>query len=94
MAVTVHIPAALRAEAGNQGRLEVAARGDLTLAQVLDDIGAKWPRLEHRIRDERGELRRYVNIYVGGEECRRLNGMSTPVSDRAEILVVPSVAGG
>ena len=94
MTVTVRIPGVLRAEAGGQSTIEVGAGDGTTLAAVLDEIGAAWPLLDRRIRDERGELRRYVNLYVDGEECRRLDGLRTPVSDRAEILVVPSVAGG
>jgi sulfur-carrier protein len=94
MAVTVRLPGALAAEAGGNRVLEQDASEGMTLGAVLDRIGTAWPLLERRIRDERGELRRYVNIYVDGEECRRVDGMKTPVSDRAEILVVPSVAGG
>jgi len=94
MAVTVRIPGVLRAEVGGQSSLEFAAVETTTLGGVLDKIGVTWPLLERRIRDEQGELRRYVNLYVDGEECRRLEGLRTPVSDRAEILVVPSIAGG
>ena len=94
MAVTVRIPGALRAEAGGQATLECAGGDETTLSGVLDEIADTWPLLERRIRDERGELRRYVNLYIDGEECRRLDGLRTPVSDRAEILVIPSVAGG
>ena len=94
MGVTVRIPGALRAEAGGRSSVECGVVEGATLASVLDEIGATWPLLDRRIRDERGELRRYVNLYVDGEECRRLDGLRTPVSDRTEILVVPSVAGG
>lgn len=94
MAVTIRIPGALRAEAGGQSSLDVRADPETTIGTILDQVGAAWPLLERRIRDERGELRRYVNIYVDGEECRRLAGLATPVSDPAEILVIPSVAGG
>jgi molybdopterin converting factor small subunit len=92
--VTVRIPGVLRTEAGGQSTLEFGAGNGTTLASVLDEMGKSWPLLERRIRDERGELRRYINLYVDGEECRRLDGLRTAVSDRAEILVVPSVAGG
>ena len=94
MAVTVRLPNVLAAEAGGQTVLEHQATDAMTLGGVLDQIGATWPLLERRLRDERGQLRRYVNVYVDGEECRRMEGLQTPVSDRAEILVVPSVAGG
>lgn len=94
MAVTVRLPGVLAGEAGGNTVIEHEATDELTLGILFDDIGVTWPLLERRIRDERGELRRYVNVYVDGEECRRMEGMRTPVSDRAEVLVVPSVAGG
>ena len=93
MAVNVKIPGALRAEAGGASTVDVELAGG-TLGQVLDVLRDRHPKLERRLRDEQGTLRRYVNIYVEGEECRRLSGLATEVADGAEILVVPSVAGG
>ncbi|MFI5487253.1 MoaD/ThiS family protein [Micromonospora echinaurantiaca] len=90
--VTVLVPGPLRGEAGGASRLTVAASG--TLRAVLDDLAGSWPRLARRIRDERGELRRYVNVYVDGEDCRHLGGLDAPVPDAAEVQVLPSVAGG
>ena len=89
---TVLVPGVLRAEAGGSARLEVGDSG--TLGAVLDEIRERWPRLERRLRDESGALRRYVNIYVDGEDCRRSGGPATPVPAGAEIQVLPSVAGG
>jgi sulfur-carrier protein len=89
---TVLVPGVLRAEAGGSARLEVGDGG--TLAAVMDEIKSRWPRLERRIRDENGVLRRYVNVYVDGEDCRRSGGLTTPVPAGAEIQVLPSVAGG
>lgn len=94
MAVTVRIPGVLRADAGGQSSIELPAEHGTTLAGVLDEIGANWPLLERRLRDERGALRRYVNLYVDGEECRRLDGLRTVLPARCEVLVIPSVAGG
>ena len=79
--ITVLVPGVLRADAGGAARLDVEAAG--TLGGVLDEMGARWPRLARRLRDEQGELRRYVNIYVDGEDCRRLAGLATPVADGA-----------
>jgi molybdopterin synthase sulfur carrier subunit len=89
---TVLVPGMLRAEAGGESHLQVDAEG--SLRAVLDEIGTRWPRLERRIRDESGVLRRYVNVYVDGEDCRRSGGQDTPVPAAAEIHVLPSVAGG
>jgi molybdopterin synthase sulfur carrier subunit len=92
MAVTILVPGVLRADVDGAPRLEVPA-GE-TLGAVLDGVGARWPRFDRRIRDEQGQLRRYVNVFVDGEECRRLSGLATPVPDGTEIQVLPSVAGG
>jgi len=90
--VTVLVPGVLRAETGGAARLDVAAAG--TLRAVLDEVADRWPRLERRIRDERGEVRRYVNIYVDGADCRLAEGQDTSVSDSGEVQILPSVAGG
>ncbi|RKR92531.1 molybdopterin synthase subunit MoaD [Micromonospora pisi] len=90
--VTLLVPAALRVDAAGASRLDVTACG--TLRAVLDEVAGRWPRLDRRIRDERGELRRYVNVYVDGEDCRRGEGLDTPVPSGAEVQVIPSVAGG
>jgi molybdopterin converting factor small subunit len=92
MSVTVLVPTTLRAEAGDQRTLELAATA--TLTAVLEELAARWPRLERRVRDERGALRRYINIYVDGVDCRELGGIAAPVPDGAEIQIIPSVAGG
>lgn len=92
MSVTVLVPGALRVEAGGRARLDVDSSG--TLGDVLRALDAAWPRLARRICDEQGQLRRYVNVYVDGEDVRRLDGLSTAVRDGAEIQVLPSIAGG
>jgi molybdopterin converting factor small subunit len=90
--VTLLVPAALRTDTAGASRLSVAATG--TLRAVLDEVTQRWPRLARRIRDERGQLRRYVNVYVDGEDCRLAGGLDAPVGDDAEVRVLPSVAGG
>jgi molybdopterin synthase sulfur carrier subunit len=90
--ITVLVPGVLRAEAGGESRLSLPTVG--TLGAVFDEIDDRWPRLARRIRDEQGELRRYVNVYIDGQDCRDVAGLATPVPDGAEIQVLPSVAGG
>lgn len=85
------IPSVLRTETAGAARLALPPG---TLRAALDDLAARHPRLERRIRDESGEIRRYVNVYVDGEDVRRLAGQDTAVSDRAEVEIIPSVAGG
>lgn len=94
MLVTLLLPRMLRELAGGVDRLEVEVADDATVGALLDVVGARYPLLERRLRDERRALRRYVNVYVGGEECRQLNGADTVLGDGAEVQVIPSVAGG
>ncbi|MEO3809868.1 ubiquitin-like small modifier protein 1 [Sphaerisporangium sp. B11E5] len=92
--VTVLLPGALREVAGGRSRVDVEAGEGTTLGAVLDVLAARYPLLGRRLRDERHQLRRHVNFYVSGEECRRLDGAATPVTPGTEIHIIPSVAGG
>ncbi|RCV50295.1 MoaD/ThiS family protein [Marinitenerispora sediminis] len=95
MDVTVILPGALRAESDGEARIAVPVdAGGVPLRRVLDELARRHPRLDRRLRDERGRLRRYVNVYVGAEECRSLEGLETPVAAGTEVWVLPSVAGG
>lgn len=89
--VKVHLPSMLRPNADGAAEVEVAGA---TLGAALDELGQRFPALERRLRDESGSLRRYVNFYVDGEECRRLQGVDTPLAAAAEVMIIPSVAGG
>lgn len=91
---TVVLPAALRQYSGGVSYLEVDAADGLALGAVLDRLDTACPALAHRVRDEQGRLRRFVNVYIDGEDARRIGGLSAPVPARAEVLVLPSVAGG
>lgn len=92
--ITVLIPTLLQRYTA--GRREVILQqgeaGDV--AAVLDRLSGLHPLLEGRIRDETGELRRYVNIYVDGEDVRRLDRLGTPIPAGATIMIMQSVAGG
>lgn len=90
MPVTVKIPSQLRAATGNQAELE--ADGS-TVGEVLDAVFAEHGDLKERITEE-GELRRFVNVYVGGEDIRYGDGLGTTVSEDSEITILPAVAGG
>jgi len=92
MPVTILVPGVLRGECDDQPRLTLDASG--TLEDVLTSLAATWPRLARRIRDEQGEIRKFINVYVDGEDARRLADRDTPVRDNAEIQLIPSVAGG
>jgi sulfur-carrier protein len=94
MLVTVLIPGVLRGETAGAGRLSVEVADGARLGALLDELAARYPRLDRRLRDEQGTLRRHVNLYVDGEECRRLAGADTVLGAGAELQVIPSVAGG
>ncbi|MBE0008557.1 MULTISPECIES: MoaD/ThiS family protein [unclassified Arthrobacter] len=92
--VTVLIPTLLRPLIGDRATVPVPTPSAVPLAQLLDDLHQGYPVFARRIRDETGALRRYVNVYVDGEDVRRLEGLSTPVPPGAEVMIVQSVAGG
>jgi sulfur-carrier protein len=91
MAVLVKIPTQLRAAAG--GEAETILDG-ATVREVLDGLYARHGELRERISDEDGTLRRFVNVYLAGEDIRFLDGLQTPVVDGAELTILPAVAGG
>ncbi len=91
MSVSVRIPTILRTYTG--GESEVDAAGG-TLAEVLDDLDASYSGIKGRILDESGELRRFVNVYVGNDDVRFLDNLATPTPDGTQVSVIPAVAGG
>ena len=92
MSVEVVLPGVLADLAGGAKHLRVDGGG--TLRELLDTLAADHPLLDRRIRDEAGVLRRFVNVYVDGDDVRFQGGLATPVHDGAEVQVLPSVAGG
>ena len=89
--IKVRIPTPLRPLTKGQGEVESAA------ANIVDMIGslhATYPGLTNRLCDEKGDLRRFVNIYVNEEDIRFLNGKETSLKDGDEVSIVPAIAGG
>ena len=93
MSVQVLLPGVLASLAGGVKHLDVEPTGD-TLGDLLDALAAEHPLLARRIRDETGQVRRFVNVYVNGDDVRFQAGLATQVRDGAEVQVLPSVAGG
>jgi molybdopterin synthase sulfur carrier subunit len=91
VAVTVKIPTQLRSVTG--GVAEATAEGS-TVAEVLDSLYETHGELRERIAGDDGGLRRFVNIYLSGEDIRFLDGLDTEVPDGAELTILPAVAGG
>ncbi len=92
MPITVRIPTPLRKLTNELDTITADESG--TLAQLIDVIEGQYPGLKERICDETGELRRFVNVYVNGEDVRFLSGLQTPLEPGAEVSIVPAVAGG
>lgn len=87
---TVRIPPTLRAETG--GEASVPASGS-TVRELLDDLTGRFPALRERIYAE-GELARFVNVYVEGEDVRTREGLETSVPDGSIMILLPAMAGG
>ncbi|MBF4994532.1 MoaD/ThiS family protein [Arthrobacter gandavensis] len=92
--VRVLLPDVLAAAAGGTRELRVPGAAGLTVGSLLDGLGIRYPVLERRIRDERGDVRRFVNIYVDGEDIRGLERQHSEVGPGAEVLILQSIAGG
>ena len=88
---TVKFPAVLRANVG--GAREVDAEGT-TIGDVLDGLVATYPSLKDQLFTEDGELNRFVNVYLNGQDVRYLDGRATVVDDRDEVRLLPAMAGG
>src|SRR3981189_89794 len=91
MGVTVKIPGQLRAVTG--GEAEAVVDEATTVGEVLDGLYDRFDGLKDRIAED-GDLRRFVNVYVQGEDIRFLDGLDTTVEDGDEVTILPAVVGG
>ena len=91
MSVSVRIPTILRSYTG--GAAQVSAQAG-TLGEVIAGLDADYPGLGRRILDEAGQLRRFINVYVGEQDVRFEQGLDTPVPAGGQVSVIPAVAGG
>lgn len=91
--VELRLPSTLAEVAGGRRAL-VLSPAPATLADLLDGLDGELPALTRRIRDETGSLRRFVNVYVDGDDVRYLDGLATALRDGNLVEVIPSVAGG
>jgi molybdopterin synthase sulfur carrier subunit len=88
--ITVRIPTPLRTLTGGNEQVEVSGS---TLREVIDTLEKQHPGIRDRLLDDKG-VRRFVNIYVGDEDVRFLDGLETKLSAGTEISIVPAIAGG
>lgn len=89
--IVVLIPAPLRRYTGGESR--VTGEGS-TVAELLTSLDEAYPGLRERIVEEDGEVRRFVNVFVNGQNVRKLEGAATPLKPGDEVGIVPAMAGG
>ena len=91
MPAKVRIPAPLRKLTNDQAVVEVNGQ---TIQELLGSLEKQFPGLKERICDDSGQIRRFVNIFVNGEDIRFKQGPATPVGEGAEVSIIPAIAGG
>ena len=91
MSVSVRIPTPLRSV--TKGQAQVDAEGK-TIRDLIADLETQFPGFRERICDEKGDVRRFVNVYVGDEDIRFLQGLDTTVEVGTQVSIIPAVAGG
>ena len=90
----MRVPGALRQIVGGEAVVAVDLDDGATVDQLLDAVAARHPALERRVRDEQGALRPHVNLFVGDEDVRRLEGAGTVLRPGDEVSVVAAISGG
>jgi molybdopterin converting factor small subunit len=91
MSQTVIIPTPLRKFTNETELVEVQGN---TVGEIFAQLESRYPGIQARLCEENGELRRFINVYVDGEDIRFLDRLKTSVNERAEISIVPAIAGG
>jgi molybdopterin converting factor small subunit len=94
--VEVRLAGPLRPYADGQAvaRVELPAGAAATLEELLDRLERAHPGLVGRVRDERGAIRRHVNVFVGPDHARELGGLTARVDGAAAVSILPAVSGG
>src|SRR5207245_10960827 len=89
--VKVRIPTPLRTLTGGKSEVETPASD---IQSLIESLNGRFPGLKDRVCDDKGEIRRFVNIYLNEEDIRFLKGKHTPLKDGDEVSIVPAIAGG
>ncbi|RME92646.1 MAG: MoaD/ThiS family protein [Candidatus Hydrogenedentota bacterium] len=87
----IKIPSQLRPQTDGQDSVQVEGS---TVGEAVKNLAEKYPALKDRLFDEKGELRRYINIYLGDEDIRFLDNLETSLEENSELALVPAIAGG
>ena len=91
MAIRITIPTPLRRFTADDAQMDVEAD---TINQVINEMDKKYPGFKDRLCEENGQLRRFFNIYVDGEDIRFMDDLETKVSEGAEVSIIPAISGG
>ena len=91
MSVSLKIPTPLRKMTNGESTVDVDGTN---LIECIDSLDAQYPGIKERLVSDNGELHRFVNIYVNGEDIRFIDGIKTPIKTGDEVSIVPAVAGG
>jgi molybdopterin converting factor small subunit len=91
MAVTIEIPTAFRRFTDGSAKLDCTAA---TVAEALNILTSQYPGLCRHVRDDQGQIRQFLNVYLNDEDIRFLGGEDCPVKEGDKVLLVPSIAGG
>jgi molybdopterin synthase sulfur carrier subunit len=91
MATKVRIPTPLRKLTNNEEVIEVTSA---TIGDAITELQSRYPGIKERLVDDKGEVRRFVNVYVNEEDIRFLQNQNTPLKDGDEISIIPAIAGG
>lgn len=94
MTVVVRLQAALAEYADGRRTVNLDVPPGATLTDVIAALGEQYPAVQRRIVDETGRIRRFVNVYIGNDECRLLGGLGVRVPPDTEVSVIGSIAGG
>jgi len=88
---TVRIPSPLRRYTNSQSKVQ---SNGANILELINNLEAQYPGVKTRLCDENGQIKRYVNVFVNGEEIRTLQGAETEISEKDEVSIVPAMAGG
>ena len=91
MPVTVRVPAPLQKLTQNQEEVKASAAN---IKELIEDLEKNFPGIKERICDDAGKVRKFINIYVNGEDVRFLQQDTTPLKDGDEVSIIPAIAGG
>jgi molybdopterin synthase sulfur carrier subunit len=89
--IQVLIPTPLRRYTGGEAKVDASGG---TVGDVLAELDARYPGIKERVCDPDGEIRRFVNVFVNGENVRKLQGAATPLKSGDELGIIPAMAGG